>query len=171
MSGRDLASAFGVSERSVREFADRGIVLKTGRGKYQLVESVRLYTEHLRGVASGRGGEDGVLDLTAERARLAKEQADATAMKNAVARRELVSVSDVEREWTDVGRKIRNAMLAVPSRARQSLAHLTVHDVDLIDREIRDALTGLGADDDHATAVGAVVEPGAATKAEAVGVD
>lgn len=147
VSGKDLASAFGVTDRSVRDFADRGVVAKTGRGKYLLIESVRLYTEHLRGVASGRGGEDGVLDLAAERARLAKEQADAQELKNAVSRRELVSVIDVERGWQDILRKVRARILACPSRIRSRLSHLTVFDGEVIDAELRDALTELANDD------------------------
>jgi phage terminase Nu1 subunit (DNA packaging protein) len=172
VSGKDLALAFGVTDRSIRDFADRGIITKIGRGKYKLLESVRLYTEHLRGVASGRGGEDGVLDLTAERARHAKEQADNVALKNAALRRDLVPVVDVEREWITVGRQIRSGVMAVPSRVRQSLPHLTAFDADVIDREIRSALTGLGEDDgDHEIAVGDMVKSDAAAEAETVGMD
>jgi phage terminase Nu1 subunit (DNA packaging protein) len=172
VSGKDLASAFGVSDRSIREFADRGIIEKVGRGKYKLLQSVRLYTAHLREVAAGRGGEAGVLDLTAERVRHAKEQADNLALKNAALRRDLVPVADVEREWITVARQIRSGVMAVPSRVRQSLPHLTAYDADVIDREIRDALTGLGEHDgDHEIALGGLVQPDAATKAETVGMD
>ncbi|ABE63184.1 conserved hypothetical protein [Nitrobacter hamburgensis X14] len=172
VSAKELAELFGISDRSVRELHDRGTVKKSARGRYLLTESVQLYTAHLRGVAAGRGGEGGVLDLTVERARLAKEQADAVSLKNAVMRRELVPVSDVEREWMSVGRQVRSGMLAVPSRVRQSLPHLTAFDADLIDREIRDALTGLADNDsDHEVAVGDVVESDAAAKAKVVGVD
>ncbi len=161
-----------MGEVQIRNFVDRGVIAKIGRGKYKLVESVRLYTEHLRGVASGRGGEDGVLDLTAERARHAKEQADNLALKNAALRRDLVPVADVEREWITIGRQIRSGVMAVPSRVRQSLPHLTAYDSDVIDREIRDALTGLGEHDgDHEIAFGGLVQPDAATEAETVGVD
>ncbi len=145
--GKDLASAFGVSDRAIRDFAERGRVGKSGRGKYRLVESVRLYTEHLRGVASGRGGEDGVLDLTAERARLAKEQADAQEIKNAVSRHELVSVTEVQRGWSDILRKVRARVLACPSRIRSRLSHLTIYDGEIIDAELRSALTELANDD------------------------
>jgi phage terminase Nu1 subunit (DNA packaging protein) len=143
VSGRDLASVFGVTDRLIRDFADRGLVKKTGRGRYLMVESVRLYTEHLREVAAGRGGEEGVLDLTAERARLAKEQADGHELKNAVARRELVSSEEVVRGWADILRKVRSRILSCPSRIRSRLPHLTVHDGEVIDAELREALTEL----------------------------
>lgn len=54
----------------------------------------------------------------------------------------------VARDWADVMRRIKAGMLAVVSRIRQRLPHLTVHDVEVIDREIRDALTELANEDD-----------------------
>lgn len=152
VSGQELADLLGVARRSVSEFAERGIIHRIGRNRFSLQQSIRLYCEHLRNVAAGRGG-DGTQELTAERARLAREQADATALKNAAARRELVEASAVEREWMSVCRKVRNAVLAVPSRARQTLPHLTGFDVEQIDRELREALTGLGDDDDSSAKV------------------
>lgn len=172
VSGAELAGFLGVSRRSISEFAERGIIERTARNRFSLQRSVKLYCEHLRNVAAGRGG-DGTQELTSERARLAREQADGTALKNAVVRRELVLTSDVEREWSTVCRKARNALLAVTSRVRQTLPHLTGYDVAQIDREIRDALTGLGQDDDEPAAAppSCVAEPDAATEAPALRVD
>jgi len=143
----DLAGILGISPRAVRDLTERGIVRKARRGRYSLKASVAVYCEHLRGVASGRGGEKQVYDLTRERARLAKEQADERAFRNAVARRELVTVEDVAREWADALRKVRAAILAVPSRLRQRLPHLTAHDVEALDGELRRALEEAARDD------------------------
>lgn len=172
VSAKELAELFGISDRTVRDLYDRGIVKKSARGRYLLTESVQLYTAHLRGVAAGRGGEDGVVDLTAERARLAKEQADAVSLKNAASRRELVPAVDIERGWTTVCRRVRNAMLAVPSRVRQSLPHLTAYDGSVIDREIRDALSELGNDDGNREAdfIG-MEQHGSTAEDETVGMD
>jgi len=54
-----------------------------------------------------------------------------------------VPAADVEREWGDVLRQVRARILAVPSRLRQSLT-LAPADVELIDRELCEALTELG---------------------------
>ncbi|MGE0425295.1 MAG: MerR family transcriptional regulator [Reyranellaceae bacterium] len=172
VSGSELAELLGVSRRSVSEFSERGIIERVSRNRFGLQRSIRLYCDHLRTVAAGRGG-DGTQELTAERARLAREQADATALKNAAARRELVSTVEVEREWSLICRKVRNAILAVPSRARQTLPHLTGFDVEQLDREIRDALTGLGRDDDNlaGAAKDGLAEPASAAEAQTVGVD
>ncbi|WP_101067281.1 hypothetical protein [Roseovarius salinarum] len=143
----ELAELLGIQPRAVRDLTERGIVQKARRGRYPLKASVGAYCEHLRGVASGRGGEAEVYELTAERARLAKEQADDRAYRNAVARRELVRVEDVAREWADALRKVRAAILAVPSRLRQRLPHLTAHDVEALDGELRRALEEASRDD------------------------
>lgn len=146
VSGADIADTLGVSRRSVTEFVEKGIVQRIGRNQFSLQKSVSLYCEHLRGVAAGRGG-DGTQELTAERARLAREQADNTALKNAQMRRELVPATDVQREWTLILTRVRNEMLAVVSRVRQTLPHLTHYDVEQLDREIRSALEVCGQDD------------------------
>lgn len=65
-------------------------MVRLGHDAYDLEESTRRYIASLRETASGRGGEEQVLNLTSERARLAREQADAQALKNAVLRGEYV---------------------------------------------------------------------------------
>ncbi|SIS71589.1 hypothetical protein [Paracoccus saliphilus] len=142
-SAQELADMLGISDRKVREHAAAGHIVKVSTGKYARVESVRTYCEHLRMAAAGRGDQESALDLSRERARLASEQADAQAIKNAALRGELVKAVEVEREWQDVLRSVRSGVLAVPSRARQKLAHLTPHDVEAIDAELRRALERL----------------------------
>lgn len=143
----ELAKLLGVSRRMIPDLASRGIIKPVKRGRYPLAESVTGYCGYLRGVASGRGGEDQVYELTAERARLAKEQADAHEMKNAISRGELVEADHVRRVWADTLRKVRAAILASPSRLRQRLPHLTAHDVEALDGELRRALSEAATDE------------------------
>lgn len=145
MPAKELAAMLGVSEQALRSLAAQGIAKRDRKG-YLVADTVHAYCGHLRGVASGRGGEEQVYELTAERARLAKEQADAHALKNAQLRGDLVQAVEVEGRWADMLRAFRSRMLAVPSRVRVRMAHLTVTDIDAVDREIRDALTELGGD-------------------------
>lgn len=135
-----LAEFFGISDRAIRELAKDGTLQRTGRGAYRFEESVRAYCGRLRDTAAGRGGESATNTLTAERARLAREQAEGQAMKNAALKRDLVPAADVEREWSDILRTVRAGVLAVPSRVQQRLPHLSAHDVAEIDREVRAAL-------------------------------
>ncbi len=117
VTAEELASWIGASTRTVRELAGRDIVVRSGREKYQLKESIIAYVSYLREVAAGRGPASGAggLDLVAERARLAREQADAQAMKNDITRGEVVPVAYAA---ADLGRRcarIRTRLLAIPS--------------------------------------------------------
>ena len=146
IGGSDLCDLFGITPGMLTALGKRDIVVRLGHDSYDLEESTRRYVASLRETASGRGGEEQVLNLTGERARLAREQADAQALKNAVARGENVPAIEVERAWADILRGLRSRLLAVPSRLRQTVPHLTTSDVTLIDRELRDALQELGAE-------------------------
>jgi len=144
-----LADLFGVTTRTITDLAKRGIVVRSGRG-YAMAASVKGYCAHLRTLATGRGGDEkAISNATVERGRLAREQADHIALKNAVARRELVSAVEVEAEWSGVLRTVRAGVLAAPSRCQQRLPHLSVHDVAQIDAELRTVLTELGEASAH----------------------
>jgi phage terminase Nu1 subunit (DNA packaging protein) len=86
--------------------------------------------------------------VESERDRLAREQADNMALKNAALRRELVPAVEVEATWAEIMRRVRSRLLAVPSRVRQGCSHLTAHDVALIDAELRRALDDLAGSTD-----------------------
>jgi phage terminase Nu1 subunit (DNA packaging protein) len=148
--GADLCDLLRLSPAALSGLVQRELAVKLGHDNYDLIETVGRYVEHLRGAASGRGSEEQALTLTGERARLARAQADAQELKNATLRGLLVPAIEVEREWSGTLRSLRSQLLAVPSRVRQRLGHLTTGDVDAIDRELRDALAQIGgADADH----------------------
>ena len=146
LSGPELASMFGVSVQVVAKLAKEGHVERTSRGKYDLALSVGRYCAHLRAGAAGRGGVDAVESLSQERARLAKEQADGHALKNAALRGEMVSVADVDATWSGIMSDVRAGILAIPSRVQQRVMSLTATDVAAIDAELREVLTALGND-------------------------
>jgi phage terminase Nu1 subunit (DNA packaging protein) len=141
ISGPELAKLLGVHERTIRDLAKDGYVVKIGRSAYDRDASITRYCTHLREIAAGRGGESGVMTLTAERARLAREQADSAAIKNAAARGELVPATQVAATWRTIMTGVRARILAVPSRVRLALPHMTRAEVEIIEREVRDALT------------------------------
>ncbi len=146
IDGAGLCNLLAISPAMLTELKHRGMAVHHGRDAWNLEETVRAYVTHLRGIASGRGGEEQALNLTTERARLAKEQADAQAIKNAALRRDLVPAVEVERAWADALRGLRSRLLAVPSRVRAAQGHLTAADIEALDREIRATLTELGTD-------------------------
>ena len=139
-----LARWLGVSGKTVYELAKAGIVVRAGHGLYKLEESVTRYCAHTRRTASQRGGEASLEAMREERIRIAREQADALALKNKAARGEMLEAAAVEAEWSGVLRTVRAGMLAVPSRAGARLPHLTPHDIAEIDAEVRTVLTEMG---------------------------
>jgi len=104
----------------------------------------REYILHIREVAAGRY-KVGDLDLSAERARLAKEQADAKEMENAVGRGDLVYIEDVAKQIENQLTKVRTRLLGVPTKvAPEAHASATVREVQtLIEGAIVEALNEL----------------------------
>jgi len=137
----ELADWLGVSERAISDYVRKGIIARSAPGKFKLRESVKAVTSHLRELSAQRGASSA--GLTAQRERIAREQADKLEMQNAATRRELLPAQVVADEWASILRLVRSRMLATPSRIQQQLGHLSAHDLDIIDREIRDALEEL----------------------------
>lgn len=138
-----LSTLVGVSENRIKQLCNSGDLERGDDGQFDLRLSVRAYCGTLRNVATGRGGSG----LAAEREREARARADKLEMQNAAARRDLIPANEVEAMWDKMCRLIRARFLAMPARLQQRLAHLSTHDLSLIDREIRDALTELADDD------------------------
>ncbi len=164
---------FGVGPDVVRDLARRGIIARVGRGAFIKDDATRSYIAHLRGVASGRGGDEQVADLSKERALLAREQRRSYQIKNEASEKSLIPASEVRGAWDAAMAAIRARLLAIPTRVTQKLPHLTRHDTQMIDRAIRDALTQAADDVDgnYASDHGAEVEAAAEGAAFAVGGD
>ena len=145
MDERGLAGLCGLSLSQVRTKAAEGVFVRTRKGRYDAHQSVTNYILRLRESASraGRPGDEPTDPHKRERTRLAREQADATALKNAQLRGELVPVAETLRAWQIVLRDVRAGMLAVPSRYAASQPHLTAHDIEALTAEIKHALEGL----------------------------
>lgn len=138
----EMADLLGFTTRRVSQLAKEGIVVRVAPGKFDATATIK---NMLHRASAKHEAEEAMRDLDRERARLAREQADGHQLKNAALRRELLPREKVEAEWSNILRKVRAGMLAVPSRVRQRVG-LNAADADAIDREIRDALTALGND-------------------------
>ena len=166
----ELARWLHCTDRAVRMYADKGIISPVGRGKWSLRASVAAVVEHLRAVASqhrsaaagGDGEEPGDLDLTGQRAMLAKRQRERIELELGEKRGELVLVSEVKNAWWKRARAARDKLLSIPDRiipqiapgghGEQSRAY------EVLSREIRQVLEELadepstGAPEPDATA-------------------
>lgn len=140
----EVAKHIGVSAKYVQDLINDGVIERQGRGQYDLDVCRQAYITKLRETAAGRAA-NGELDLGEERARLAKEQADAKEMENEVQRGALVYIEDVagaiEKQFT----KVRTKLLAVPTKvAPEAHACATVKEVQgLLEQSITEALNDL----------------------------
>lgn len=143
LSAQDLATLLGVSVRQVQLLVKEGVIVRVEAGKFDAAKSVQ---NRIAQASQKVSGQVAKASLDKEKTRLAKEQADAQRLKNMALRGEMVPRAEVEREWTDVMRTVRTAVIACTSRIRNRLPHLTAHDGQVIDRELREALTALADD-------------------------
>ncbi|WP_236045353.1 MULTISPECIES: DNA packaging protein [Pseudooceanicola] len=139
-----MCDLLDLSPAALHDLKKRGIAVHLAHDSYDLTATVTAYVTHLRSIAAGWGTADQAAQLTANRARLAKEQADAQAIKNAKARGELLDAADIERRWSDVLRQVRARIMAVPSRLRSDVPDLPPETIAALDRTLRTALTELG---------------------------
>ncbi|AJR24552.1 terminase [Sphingobium sp. YBL2] len=126
-----LAALFGVSSRWIGELRSKGDLPADGAS---WAENLEAYVN----IKIGRYDPDS-LDLEAERARLAKEQADAKAMDNAERRRELASRTDMIAAGAGV-------IIMAVARLQQVGAQVAQGDTKLrkrIETAINDVLTDL----------------------------
>lgn len=138
----DCASHLGIDQSVLSRLIKESVLDKQDRGKYD-VDAVRLqYLKHIRNLA---GNNNNNLELGAERARLAKEQADAKEMENAVERGDLVYIEKVAKQFEQQLTKARNKLLAAPTKvAAEAHAAATVKEVrEIIEAAIIEALDEL----------------------------
>jgi phage terminase Nu1 subunit (DNA packaging protein) len=141
---QQVAAHLGVSTKTVQDLLANGTIEKQGKGEYDLEVCLRGYISRLREMAASRVG-NGDLNLTDERARLAKEQADAKEMENAITRGELVYIEDVAKRVEVALSNVKTKLLAVPTKvAPEAAAADDAKEVQaLIERHIIEALNEL----------------------------
>ena len=116
LSQADAARILGKTGRTLRYWTDQGAP-RNADGTYSIPDLV----EWLITKSASSGGD---LNLEAERARLAKEQADKTALENEVRRGRLVEAEEVLRTWTDLIAAARARLLAMPSKLGPMLTNV-----------------------------------------------
>ncbi len=146
----DLARWLGCTDRAVRDYAAKGIIAPVSRGRWPLRASVAAVIDHLRAVASqhrserqpGDDGEPDPLDLTGQRALLAKRQRERIEVEMSEKARELVSVEEVKAQWFKRTRTARDRLMALPASIAPLLAAQTDPDdvYRLLEVELRRTL-------------------------------
>lgn len=167
-----LALLLGITTRRVNQLAGEGITVRVSHGEFDGPASIKNY---IASITNRVKGGEAAIDKEREEARLKKEQADNFELKNAKLRKELLPIDEVVRVWSEQISEVRNGMLAVVGRAQQSLS-LSPEDAEVIDREIRDAMTKLAGGTDIYDADASDAEEGdddlpAAAEDQSLGVD
>jgi len=102
---KDKSEALCITERHVSRLTAMGILPKTGEPK----QITAAYIRHLK-TASDK------TDLTEERTRLIKIQADKKELELEIARGKLIDTEEAMKRWGAVVQTIRSKLLAMPSK-------------------------------------------------------
>lgn len=129
MSQERFGQLVGVTQQAVSDLAARG-VLRAGQSAQAWLHA---YTAHLREQAAGRGADG---ELARERARLAKENADAKAMENAVTRRELAPTALLELVLGKLAGDVASVLNGVVPQIRRLTPDLPNATLRLIEAEL-----------------------------------
>ena len=139
-----VSSYLGITKQVIYEHVRAGRLKKVGANGFDLQESVRLYCEHLRALASRYKSMSGTGITNTMTARAHKETAQAQfwELKAQRMQGELIAVDEVRDRWLGIAKRVRGTLLALHStltlRAGLSKAQATV-----IREAIREALTEL----------------------------
>ena len=112
----EIADHLDLSIRSVSSLKRSGILPDAGRGTNDLDVCRRAYIGHLREAAAGRAVAYGTLDLTAERAALARAQTVKAERENKIADGKFLEVASFHRMVTAAFARVRSKLLALPSK-------------------------------------------------------
>ena len=128
-----LAILFGVSQRRIQEYAQLGVLEKTGRGRYNLCDCVLRFVRFMREKRNKYP-----IDLQNERARLTKLQADRADIQLQEARGEVVRTEDVASTWADLVIAARSRLLAIPTSLTPGI--LAADSQNAVTELLRDAI-------------------------------
>lgn len=128
----EFGALVGITQQAVSDLQARGVIA-TGQ---PLATWLLAYCNHLREVAAGRD-PDG--QLASERTRLAREQADRMAMRNAVDRKEYAPVVLLEEVLANLARQVATQLDAVLPEVRRRFPYLTGEPIRFLEERLAGA--------------------------------
>jgi phage terminase Nu1 subunit (DNA packaging protein) len=134
-----LARWLNCSTRQVRQYAEEGLAVRTGRGRFDLERSVGNVVLHLRELASSRRGVDGS-DAVKASAALKDAQRKLAELKYQQLDGQLISLREAEAVWSGLVRSGRVLFQSLPARARVILPHLSDADQATLEKLADDML-------------------------------
>jgi phage terminase Nu1 subunit (DNA packaging protein) len=153
-----VARWLNCSTRQVREYAEQGLVIRTGPGRFDLERSVGNVVLHLRELASSRRGADGT-DVVKASAALKDAQRKLAELKYQQLDGQLMSLPEAEAVWSGLVRSGRTLVQSLPARARFVLPHLTDADQATLEKLVDDMLREIAIKGSVPLPTGASDEP------------
>lgn len=140
-----LAKHLDLSQRTIHDLRARGIIGFVTPGRWDLDACRVDYIRHIQARASGRA-QEGDLDLSQEKAKLARAQTEKTELEVRVRRGELLEAAAVLRRLTEVVVSIRSRILGMSSKLAPRLGAADAETCErLIHEEAHDALSQLAS--------------------------
>lgn len=115
VSAEELAALLGVTPKTVRNHADRGVVVRSGRGKYLASASIRNLLADAR--KASRSNE-----LDREQLALVKEKRRAAELRNAQAEGELIDLEEAFAVLDTIIATYRIGLDSLPARITRDVA-------------------------------------------------
>lgn len=143
VSQQELAELFGKSVKTITSWQKDGTdpmpcEFHGRRGKSNQYDTEKCIGWYVRRELSKLNvtnhGE--VLDLETERTRLAKAQADAYEIKNAISRNESIEINAVGDAIADVMSSVASILDSIPLKVKNRVPSLTASELEIVTREI-----------------------------------
>ncbi len=130
----------GVSQQAVSDLVGRGVLMAGDSA----AEWLTAYCDHLREMAAGRGGEEGV-NLVRERALLAREQRIRVAIQNAEKKGQLAPVAALEQALATAGAKASKILATIKGEIRLHYPQLPASGLAAVDTIVGKALNAVAS--------------------------
>lgn len=140
-SAAELGRILDLNRRSVMDWAAKGVLVKSASGRFLTVPSIQAYVKALREQAAGRATSNG--ELADEKAHNERIKREINEIKLAQLRGDVLTLEEVSESWSKFALAVKGSVLALPTRARGTIPHLTAHDGETLKRICRDMLTDL----------------------------
>jgi len=121
VNNKTLSDILGVSGRTVRDLADKGVLVKLAHGKYEVLPSIHAYIKYKINLAI-ESFSKGDIDYAEARRRKELAQAQLAELDLAEKEGELIQVSTVENEAFTAGKKVKDGLSNIPDRISPLLA-------------------------------------------------
>lgn len=121
VTGKVLATVFGVTERYVQILAADGVIFKEGRGRYRFIDSTMSYIAFLK--ADREGTQVGETAYGDARTQKMRADADVAIMEAATLAGDLIPVDIVAYSWNHMTGAFRAKLLNLPKKTAPLVQH------------------------------------------------